>query len=501
MKSLKIGKIPANKAYLIGIKGVGMTALAEILKSSGVFVSGSDTKEKFFTDKTLKKLKIKCFEGFDKKNIPENPGIIISSCAYYKKNKISDNEEILEALRRKLHIYTYPEMVGLLFEGSCGIAVCGSHGKTTTTAMLAHIFKTAGLNPMAIIGSVSNNAGSNAYIGGNNESEGIFIAEADEYRDAFLNYRPKAAIITNIDYDHPDYFKNERQYIGAFQKIASRIPKNGLLVICGDDKNAAKVINKATCRVITYGKSQKNDVYFKNPFQNGFSQSFDAVVSGKTIKKIILPQIGEHNILNALACVALSGYFNIESATIKKALKTFKGTKRRMELIGRKNGAVILDDYAHHPNEIRASLSALRKAFPNKKIIAAFQPHTFSRTKKFMAEFAKAFKDADSTLLFEIYGSAREKKSAISSKDIIKKMGGGQNIYPVRTPPTSVGRFRSAHSNGVNYFKKPMEAKSFVLKNLDKNTIFITMGAGDVWKLARFVAEFTKSSPKQVLIE
>jgi UDP-N-acetylmuramate--alanine ligase len=463
MKPSRTEKTTVKNAYFVGIKGVGMTALAQVLKGLGVKVCGSDTKEKFFTDKVLRKLGIKYTEGFSAKNLPKRTDLVVSSAAYYQKGKPSKNPEILEAQKRKLTIKTYPEMLGQLFDRFFGVAICGSHGKTTTTALAGHILKSAGLEPTIIIGSESVNLGSNSYLGDIKEKK-ILIAEADEYREAFLNYRPKIAVITNIDYDHPDYFKNERSYIAAFEKIVSSLPKNGLLIIYGDDKYAKKLIAKAKCKVVTYGEGKNNSVRFSGQKTDGFLQTFDVSFPGHTMDGIELPMIGKHNILNAMAGIILARYFNVPEKDIRCGLVTFRGTRRRMEIIGVKNGAIIIDDYAHHPSEVSATLCGLKHAFPKKKIIAAFQPHTFTRTKQFLGEFAAAFACADKTLIFDVYGSAREKQGTVSSKDIIKKMKNKKNVF---------------------YFKKPLDAKNFVSQNLKEDTIFVTMGAGDIWTLGK----------------
>jgi UDP-N-acetylmuramate--alanine ligase len=469
MKYLRVDFSHIKKAYFIGIKGVGMTALADVMHHGlGIRISGSDTAETFFTEKTLKNLHIPYVEGFAARNVPKNTDIVVSSAAYYRKNERPSHPEIIAARKMKIPVYTYPEMLGALFRISRGIAVCGSHGKTTVTALIGHLLSVAKLDPTVIVGSHALNFGSNARVG-NISEHGILVAESDEYREAFLNYAPKIIVLTNIDYDHPDYFKTPAAYIRAFEKIVSNLPKNGLLIAFGDDPLVRRVAKKAPCRVVYYGKKHSNDIYFRAAHANDLSQTFD-IVGGPsgTLRSVTLPLTGTHNILNTLAAAAIAFHFTLSGNIFKRAVSSFRNTRRRMEVIGKRNGALVIDDYAHHPSEIRATLSGLRAAFPKKKIIAVFQPHTFSRTKVFLKEFSASFSDADNIYICEIYGSARENKGAVSSRDIIEKM---------------------AHKNSVHYAASPLDPLNEIRRKLNKNTIVITLGAGDVWRLAKKLAK------------
>jgi len=343
-----------KNAYLIGIKGVGMTALAQILQSRGVDVSGSDTDEKFFTDKVLNNLNIPFQEKFSKENISANTDIVIHSQAYTKEN----NFEIAEAEKRGLKIISYPEALAELFNSSYGIAVAGSHGKSTTTAMLGYILECAKFDPTVVVGSKVNQWESNARVGKSN----YFVIEADEYRDVFLRYMPKMIVLTNIDYDHPDYFKTKKDYKNSFEKFIRKVSDTDLI---------------SHRRV-------------------GSSYNF----------RLKMP--GDYNQENAYLAYETAIKLGVDKNVAREALESFDGLARRFEYYGTYNSAELYDDYAHHPTEIKALLRAVKEKYPAKKIISIFQPHTFTRTKELFYNFVNAFGDTDKVYIFKTYTSVRE---------------------------------------------------------------------------------------------
>jgi len=351
-------------AHFIGIKGVGMTALAQILKNKGVSVFGSDVEEEFFTDKVLEQLGIPFVEKFSKNNIPADTDLVICSQAYINK----DNEEVVEAKKRGLKVITYPQALAKLFNSAYGIAVAGSHGKSTTTAMLGVILEEAGLDPTVIVGSRVNQWNSNARVGNSK----YFVIEADEYRDAFLQYKPKIAVVTNIDFDHPDYFKDKKQYAQSFKKFTSQ-------------PSVQKVITKT-------------------------------VSSG--VLKLKIP--GEYNQKNALLAHNVALGLGVKPKVIKKALENFEGLARRFEYVGQCNGAKMYDDYAHHPTEINAVVEATKQQYPDKKVLVLFQPHTYSRTENLFDDFVKSLKLVNEVYILKTYASARENGADTSGNNLAK---------------------------------------------------------------------------------
>ncbi|MBI3671687.1 UDP-N-acetylmuramate--L-alanine ligase [Candidatus Azambacteria bacterium] len=421
-----------KKVHIVGIKGVGAAALAEILLNSGYEISGSDVKEDFITTSSaLKNAKIPIF-GFGEIDFSDIDAVI-RSVAYNEENNI----DIKSAKAAGLPIFTYPEVVSGFFNGVFGVAVAGSHGKTTTTAMLADILHKAGLNVSAIVGSRVNEWGSGAKAGDLKKSDAVFALEADEYKEAFLNYRPKGAIITNIDYDHPDFYKNKDEYKNSFLKFAQSIPESGFLVANKDDRDLFEITKNLKCKVIFFGKEDLNKFNLKIP--------------------------GEHNLMNANAAYLAAIELGVKKDEAKKYLEGFKGTARRFEILCHKDKAVIIDDYAHHPSEVRATLRGAREIFPKKKIVAVFQPHTYSRTKMFFYEFIEALKLADEVVLTDVYASARESFDAsVSMREISEKIG--ERSF---------------------FVKDKKDLPEHCRKYLNEDVALIFMGAGDIWQSAR----------------
>jgi len=452
-----------NKIYFVGIKGSGMVALVEIFKKMGKEVVGADTDEKFFTDEILKKLEVKVYEGFSAENVQkeEKIDLVIYSTAY----NFKDNPELRFIKEKGIPVLSYPEAIGLLMKEKFGIAVCGTHGKTTTTAMLALALKDAGFSPTAIVGSRINQIGSNALVGNSQ----YFIIEADEYQNKFLNYNPLAIILTSLDFDHPDFFRDFQSYEKTFVDFVKKIPPHGFLVAWGGSNSTLKVAKEASCEIILYDffseeKKQEVEKIFGN--QTRKIKFFD-IPSWLELK---IP--GKHNLLNAGAVLATCQKLKINQETVIKSLKNYQGTARRFELLGSFKGALIIDDYAHHPEEIKATLRAAKEKYPFKNIICVFHPHTFSRTEALMTEFSQSFDDCDELIVIDIYGSAREKKGKITSADLVKK----------------ISNFKSQ----VWHLPKISDAVSFLEKKLGSKDVLITMGAGNVNEVGQALVELGK---------
>jgi UDP-N-acetylmuramate--alanine ligase len=446
-----------KKVYVIGIKGSGVIAIVEILNSLGIEVIGSDTEEKFFTDKALEKMGIKYFEGFSSKNIPDGVDLVIYSTAYNGKN----NSEFQEAKKRNLTMLSYPEILGELFNKKYGIAVCGTHGKTTTSALLAAALKNTEVDPTAVIGSRVIEWGSNALVG---KGE-FFVIEADEFQNKLKFYNPKAVILTSLDFDHPDTYKDFSEYKKAFVDFVGKIPKSGFLVVWGDSVVTNEVAKSCPGEIIRYGFHGDNDVIVsKMPSENGEVQKFSIKFSGKDLGIFETGLVGDHNLLNAASVIGVCSKLNLDIEKFREGIKNFKGTSRRFEKVGERNGAVLIDDYGHHPEEIQATLKAARGIFPDKKIIVVFQPHSYSRTEALLQEFSQSFESADQVIVLDIYGSARENSGKISSNDLSELI----NKY-------SRGK--------ASYMPKIEEAFDFLKDKISLEDVVIAIGAGNGWEL------------------
>lgn len=385
--------------HFIGIKGAGMSSLAQIMHGLGYSVQGSDIEKHFFTEDGLIKDNIKILP-FDKDNIKEDMKIIKGASI------LDDHEELQRAEELNLKIYSYNEMVGRLTEKFKTICVAGCHGKTTTSAMLAHILEeTKGAN--YLIGDGTGFASiQNEY----------FVLEACEYRRHFLSYNPYYAIITNIDMDHVDYFKNMDDVIDAYREYANKSEK--LIIACGDDPytHSLDVIKP----IFFYGLSEDNDIRAINVEYKQTGISFEVEVEGNYYGFFDLPIYGKHQLLDALAAIAVCYYERLEAKEVQKVFKTFTGAKRRFAET-KVGESIIIDDYAHHPNEVNATIHAIKQKYPDKKIISIFQPHTFSRTKEFTEEFIRVFSKVDKAFFLEIH-PARENQEdypEVSSKNIV----------------------------------------------------------------------------------
>ena len=461
--------------YMIGIKGVGMTMLAQFLNSLDKNISGSDTPEVFMTDKILADSGIKFSEVFDKKNIPKDTDLIIYSTAYNEK----DNVEVAAAISVKIKTMTYAEALGSIFNQSYGIAVAGSHGKTTTTAWLGFVLDRAGKSPSVMVGSnVPQFEG--ASISGKSD---YLVIEADEYQNKLKHFNPKIALLNNIDYDHPDYFPTQDDYNQVFIDFIKKIAPKGFLVTNFDDpiiRRTAYVNSK--CKVISYGIDESADyVAYDIVEENGIQQfkvkmgveysDDDDEMNDNSLGDFQISLIGKHNVYNALAVIATSIELGLDLFTIRKYLGEFKGTSRRMDTLGTYRGAIIIDDYAHHPTEIKTTLRAIKKNYKNKNIITVFHPHTFTRTKGFFDDFVDSFADTDELIILDIYGSAREEQGGVHSKDLLKAIKGLDADKKISHIPT-------------------LEAcTDYLKKEIGAGDIVILMGAGDVFRIGERLIE------------
>src|SRR3989344_8927704 len=449
-----------KRIHMIGIIGTGMSALAVNFKHMGFSVSGSDFDEKFFTDTLLKKQGLKVKTPFSPQNIPTDTQLVIVSTAYNNKN-----HEIQEAKRRGLLILNYPQALGLLIKELPSVAVCGSHGKTTTSGALGYILSKTDYRPIVNVGSIVPQLLS--YRAHNPK---LFVFEADEYQNKFKYFNPKYVILTNVDYDHPDFFKNPKQYKSVFLDFIKRIPRSGLLIYCADDKNCRDVAKYAKCKKIGYGFSVHSSYRVQNVKIEVKTMKFKIVgrLLHTTDYALRTNLLGNHNALTLTAAALCAAALNVPAKQIQKAVSSFRGTKRRLEIVknikinGRK--CIIIDDYGHHPTEIKATIETLKATHPDKTLWTVFQPHTFSRTEALFNDFSKCFAQSDKTIILDIYASKREAFGKTHSRDLVRAINNKNVVY------------KSGITQAANFLKKQIKTDSVVL----------TIGASNVWELAKF---------------
>jgi UDP-N-acetylmuramate--alanine ligase len=399
--------------HLVGIGGAGMSAIATVLLARGFRVSGSDQNTSPVTQALLAR-GAQVSIGHQAHNVDEVDMVIVSSAIK------DDNVELAEARRRGIPVSKRAQLLGWLMQGAVGVAVAGAHGKTTTTAMIASILTGAGRDPSFIVGGTIAGLNAPAHAGKGDE----FVIEADEYDRTFLGLTPSIAIVTNLEHDHPDCFPTFESMIEAFRSFVALLPENGLLVACGDDPQARGLMEFRGSRdVVTYGFSkdvtwQAVDMRVNNAGGSDFLVARDGIDYG--LMRLRVP--GRHNVLNALGAIAATDFLGVTFEQAHTALLEFRGVGRRFELRGEACGVTVIDDYGHHPTEIRATLSAARQSYPNRAIWAVWQPHTFSRTKLLLDEFAGSFDDADHVIVTEVYPSREIDSLGVSVTDIVKRM-------------------------------------------------------------------------------
>lgn len=434
--------IKSQSIHFIGIGGIGVSALAKYYLSQGAKISGSDLISSEITDE-LAKIGAQIFTGkHDRKNLPKNAGEVIYSAAAAK-----DNPELEEAKRRKLKVRSYAEALGELTKRYKTITVSGAHGKSTTTAMTALVLEKGHCDPMVIVGTKVKEFGNSNFRSG---LGGYFVLEADEWNKSFLNYRPEIAVLTNIDSEHLDTYKNIGHVTSVFKKFITKISKEGLIIANADDPIVKKIAKESKKRVIWYSLKDKEASIIKNSIRVA----------------------GDHNLLNALAAFRVGRVLGIGQSEILQALSGFSGTWRRFEFKGIINKAPVFDDYAHHPNEIKATLAAAKKRFPFGRVISIFQPHQYRRLHSLFDDFTKAFDHSDITCVLDVYDVAgredQKSKKAVSAFKLVSALSekgkDARHMY---------------HSQVLDFLKN--EAKS--------NDAIIFMGAGDIYKLTNKVVQ------------
>ena len=447
--------------YFIGIGGISMSGFAELLWDAGFTVKGSDANQSKITEH-LASLGIEVFWGQKAENITSEIDFVVYTAAIHP-----DNPEFQAAKALGLPMMERAEMVGQVMKNyTNAIGVSGTHGKTTTTSMLTHIFLSAKKDPTISVGGILEAIHGNIRIG---HSEN-FITEACEYTNSFLKFHPTAGIILNVDADHLDFFKDLDDIRNSFRKFAELLPDDGILVINSDIEKIEKITENLSCKIITFGLEKPADYQAQNiEFDANGCGSFELVRSGTpTGIRIHLAVIGNHNVANALSAIALAEYYDIPMEAIREGLLAFKGTERRFEQKGSFHGVTVIDDYAHHPTEIAATLKAAER-FPHKHLWCVFQPHTYSRTKALLHEFAQALSLAENVILTDIYAAREPDPGDISSRNLLEEM--------------------KKTNNNVCYFSDFEEIKKYLLKNCIDGDLLITMGAGNVVTIGEELVE------------
>ncbi len=435
--------------HFIGIGGISMSGLAEILLKEDFRVSGSDNKESALTEH-LASLGASIFYGQKASNIIPGIDVVVYTAAIRE-----DNEEYREAVRQGLPMLSRAELLGQLMTNyRMPVAVAGTHGKTTTTSMLSHILLAADLDPTISVGGILKAIGGNIRVG----SSDVFVTEACEYTNSFLHFFPKIGIILNIDADHLDFFKDLDDIRNSFRRFAELLPEDGTLIINTCIPDLSEITEGLACKVITYGDNGDYSAADISHNERG-EASFDLLRHGTLTDRIELSVNGDHNVSNALAAIAAADLLNVPSGAVKDGLRSFYGTDRRFELKGTVNGVTVIDDYAHHPTEIRASLAAA-KNYPHREIWCIFQPHTYTRTKALFQDFVDVLGTAGHVIMADIYAARETDTLGISSADIAAAL----------------------KENGCDayYFSSFREIEDFCVRTCQTGDLLITMGAGDV---------------------
>lgn len=437
--------------HFIGIGGISMSGLAEILLEENFTISGSDSKESELT-KHLEEMGVTVFYGQKASNITSGINLVVYTAAIRE-----DNPEFLRARELGLPIISRAELLGQIMDNyQNSIAVAGTHGKTTTTSMISQILLSAKCDPTITVGGILQAIGGNLRVG----KSDVFISEACEYTNSFLHFYPKYSVILNVEAEHLDFFKDIHEIRRSFHQFAANTRADGAIIINGDIPDYRELTDGLAPQVISFGLSEHCDFYPKNvTFDEKACATFTAMHHDEEVMTVTLNVPGMHNVSNALAAIALALDLNLSKEIIRDGLLAFGGANRRFQYKGCVDGVTIIDDYAHHPTEIRATLTAAAN-YPHKRLILAFQPHTYSRTKAFLDDFADVLSMADIVVLADIYAAREKNTYGISSKDILAKL--------------------KERQTDCYYFPSFEEIEKFLLKNCMNGDLLITMGAGDI---------------------
>ncbi len=439
----------AAQVHFVGIGGIGMSGIAEVLINLGYRISGSDLKESE-TTRRLARLGARLEIGHRAENLVTADVVVISSAVRW------DNPEVVAARARKIPVIPRAEMLAELMRLKYAVAVAGSHGKTTTTSMVATVMNAAGLDPTAVVGGKVNVLGSNAKLG----KSDLMVVEADESDGSFLKLHPSIAVVTNIDPEHLDHFGSLDALRNAFVEFCNRVPFYGLNVLCLDHPNVQALLPHVGKRVVTYGTSHTADYRLEGVTLDGFSTRFHAFRREEALGEFTVRMVGAHNALNALAVIAVAEEMEIPLPVVRTALAEFAGVQRRFTVRGEARGIMVVDDYGHHPAEVMATLAGARQAF-GRRLVVVFQPHRYTRTRDLLSEFATAFNDADALVVLGIYAASEDPIPGISGDALAQAI-------------------RSHGHRDVTYVERRADAAAALLPRLREGDLVLTLGAGDV---------------------
>jgi UDP-N-acetylmuramate--alanine ligase len=438
-----------RRIHFVGIGGVGMSGLAELLISYPLTISGCDTAESEITSR-LSLLGVRIFRGHDPSHLDEADLLVITSAIS------EDNQEVRKARALGIPVIRRAEMLAEIMRLKQGIAVAGTHGKTTTTSMIGAILTETGFDPTILVGGRAHYLGTNARLG---KGEWL-VAEADEFDRSFLALTPVLAVVTNVEEDHLDCYRDLDEIKQAFLTFSNRVPFYGAVFVCIDDPHARELLPRMSRRAVTYGESPQASLKAREVRLEAKGTTFSVTGDEEFFGgEIFLPLPGRHNVLNALAALAVARELSIPFPAASGALSRFNGVARRFETKGERGGILVVDDYAHHPTEIAATLAAARQVHPGRRLVALFQPHLYTRTRAFSKEFARALRDADVVLVTEIYPSRESPIPGVSGRSIVQSAG-----------------------KGALYLAARHEVLPALKNTLQAGDLLLTLGAGDVYK-------------------
>ncbi|RMG16126.1 MAG: UDP-N-acetylmuramate--L-alanine ligase [Deltaproteobacteria bacterium] len=453
----------ARRIHFVGIGGIGMSGIAELLLNLGYEVSGSDLKESEVT-RRLAAMGAVVARGHRAEHLGPADVVVVSSAVP------PDNPEIAAARAQGIPVIPRAEMLAELMRLKYGVAIAGSHGKTTTTSLVGHLLQAGGLDPTVVVGGKVNTLGSSVRLGQGD----YLVAEADESDGSFLVYAPTIAVVTNIDPEHMDHYGSMDALRDAFVRFVNRLPFYGLAVLCLDHPEVQGLIPRIEKRYRTYGFGSQADWQVHDLRYEGMACDFEVVAEGKSRGRFRIPMVGRHNVLNALAALVVADEMGVREDLARRALAEFGGVQRRFTVRGEVDGITVVDDYGHHPAEIRAVLAGARTAF-DRRTIAVFQPHRYTRTRDLAEDFATAFNDADAVVVTDIYAAGEAPIEGVSAEALVESIR------------------RHGHRD-VAYVARLDEVASAVVPRLERGDLLITFGAGDVWKAGEAILARLRSA-------
>lgn len=449
--------------HMVGIGGIGMSSIAEVLLSRGYAVTGSDLELSEVTNQ-LEKKGATIFQGHDRAHLGE-PDVVVYSSAV----EAGTNPETVEAESRRIPLIRRAVMLGELVRMKYGVCIAGTHGKTTTTSIAGSVVTAGGFDPTIIVGGKVSAIGSSAKTG-----EGdVILVEADEYDRTFLRLTPSLAVITNIEEEHLDIYRDLDDLLEAFVQFANSVPFFGAAIVCLDDRNIQSILDRIDMRIVTYGYARQAHVRASRVRQDGHTMEFDVYYHQNHLGKAVLNVGGHHNVRNALAAIAIGLELDMSFEQIQEGLCSFKGVQRRMDEIGFVAGVRIVDDYAHHPTEVLATLETARAIWEDSRLVAVFQPHLYSRTDYFREAFARSFVDADVLVVMDVYAAREEPIEGVTGSVIA-------NLA------------RAFGHEDVHYVRDSAQMPEYVASLTRPGDVVITLGAGDIWRYSRELVEVLK---------